>query len=147
MTSTPHTFEDLGNGILTQWRNELGQLHREDGPAAEKSTGMKAWWLNGKCHREDGPAWILSNGETKWLLVGMNISNRPEFEEWLKSLIAERMCEMIAVWHQRCMSPQSLHYAAFHDRLVDLIIKCNNLDVKTTINSWSLKYGQQTGSD
>ena len=25
-----------------------GKLHREDGPAVERSNGTKEWWLNGK---------------------------------------------------------------------------------------------------
>ena len=33
-----------------------GQLHREDGPAAEHSSGKKYWLLEGRQHRLDGPA-------------------------------------------------------------------------------------------
>jgi len=40
----------------TQWFNEQGQLHREDGPAVENPDGSRMWMRNGKEHREDGPA-------------------------------------------------------------------------------------------
>ena len=30
------------------WRNEKGEIHREDGPAIEYANGYKSWWVNGK---------------------------------------------------------------------------------------------------
>ena len=33
-----------------------GKLHKEDGPAVERSNGAKEWYLNGKFHRENAPA-------------------------------------------------------------------------------------------
>ena len=33
-----------------------GKLHREDGPAFERSDGYRAWYRNGQLHREDVPA-------------------------------------------------------------------------------------------
>ena len=45
---------NLGHSI--EYTNELGQLHREDGPAVEYNNGKKEWWINGKLHRTDGPA-------------------------------------------------------------------------------------------
>ena len=33
-----------------RYRNELGQLHREDGPAIEYAEGYKFWFINGKEH-------------------------------------------------------------------------------------------------
>ena len=47
-----------------------GELHREDGPAVERSDGSKFWYLNGKRHREDGPAIEYPNGEKQWYLNG-----------------------------------------------------------------------------
>ena len=32
----------------TEWRNEEGKLHREDGPAIERNDGSKFWYLNGQ---------------------------------------------------------------------------------------------------
>lgn len=46
-------IDKWGNKI---WRNSLGQLHREDGPAIEYANGFKTWYLNGKRHRLNGPA-------------------------------------------------------------------------------------------
>ena len=40
----------------TIWVNKKGDLHRIDGPAVERISGSKEWWLDGKLHREDGPA-------------------------------------------------------------------------------------------
>ncbi len=31
-----------------EYRNKLGHLHREDGPALEWSSGDRSWWINGK---------------------------------------------------------------------------------------------------
>jgi hypothetical protein len=52
------------------WRNEQGQLHREDGPAIEWANGGKYWYLNGKRHREDGPALEYIDGSKSWYLNG-----------------------------------------------------------------------------
>ena len=55
-------INDLGN----VWANELGQYHREDGPAIEYHDGRKEWWLNGQLHRVDGPACEDPNGDKSW---------------------------------------------------------------------------------
>jgi hypothetical protein len=52
------------------YKNEKGLLHREDGPAIEKSDGHKEWYLNGKQHRIDGPAVIFANGDKYWYQNG-----------------------------------------------------------------------------
>ena len=57
-----------------------GELHREDGPAFECSSGDKQWYLNGQLHREDGPAFEYANGEKGWYLNGEEYSK----EEFLK---------------------------------------------------------------
>ena len=44
------------------------QLHREDGPAVERSDGSKRWYLNGQLHREDGPAIERFDGSKSWYL-------------------------------------------------------------------------------
>ena len=31
-----------------EYRNSEGQLHREDGPAVERTDGYKSWYLNGE---------------------------------------------------------------------------------------------------
>jgi hypothetical protein len=45
-----------------------GVLHREDGPAVERTNGTKIWWLHGKYHREDGPAVEWADGSKDWYL-------------------------------------------------------------------------------
>ena len=68
----------------TAWRNETGQLHREDGPAVEHSDGHQIWYLNGKRHRVDGPALEDANGYKSWWLNGKSCKSRKEFEQLIK---------------------------------------------------------------
>ena len=51
-----------------------GNLHREDGPATEYSSGKKQWYLNGKLHREDGPAIEWKDGAKCWYLDGLRLT-------------------------------------------------------------------------
>ena len=53
------------------------KLHREDGPAIERTNGGKEWYLNGKYHREDGPAIEYANGTKCWYLNGKKLIVRP----------------------------------------------------------------------
>ena len=53
-----------------EYKNELGQLHRLDGPAIENASGDKAWYQNGQRHRLDGPALELSDGTQEWFQNG-----------------------------------------------------------------------------
>ena len=50
------------------WENEVGQYHREDGPAVKLVNGYQSWWLNGKRHRINGPAVEYTNGGKEWFL-------------------------------------------------------------------------------
>ena len=59
--------------------NEVGQLHRIDGPAVEWAGGSKEWFQYGQHHRIDGPAVEHHDGEKRWYLNGKKLS----FEEWL----------------------------------------------------------------
>ena len=52
------------------WKNENGQVHREDGPAYESSSGIRQWYKNGICHREDGPTIVWGNGKHEYFLNG-----------------------------------------------------------------------------
>jgi hypothetical protein len=54
----------------TVWRNERGELHREDGPAIERANGNKFWYLNGKPHRVGGPACEYAGVFKSWWLNG-----------------------------------------------------------------------------
>ena len=60
-------------------------LHREDGPAVEWSSGSKWWYLHGERHREGGPAIEKSSGTKFWYLHGKEFS----FEDYIMEL--ERM--------------------------------------------------------
>ena len=67
----PENFTGMAeyvDGGKDWWLN--GELHREDGPAVERTNGYKEWWLNGKLHRVDGPAIEWANGSKYWLLNG-----------------------------------------------------------------------------
>jgi hypothetical protein len=45
-----------------EYLNEMGLLHREDGPAVKYLDGTEAWYQNGKLHRDDGPAITVADG-------------------------------------------------------------------------------------
>lgn len=53
-----------------RWYNDKNQLHREDGPAVEYTTGDKTWFQNGKFHRIDGPAIEYSDSYPIWFING-----------------------------------------------------------------------------
>jgi len=42
------------------------KIHREDGPAVIKSSGVQFWVINNKRHRVGGPAYIHPNGTQIW---------------------------------------------------------------------------------
>jgi hypothetical protein len=67
-----------------EWKLPSGDLHREDGPAVERSNGYKAWFLNGKRHREDGPAIEYSNGDKSWYINGISY-NEQEYKYEIRS--------------------------------------------------------------
>jgi hypothetical protein len=77
----------LGKDGNIRYRNESGQLHREDGPAFEKPNGHKVWLINGKYHREDGPAVVWSNTEGWYYLNGKGYSK----ENWEREIIKIRL--------------------------------------------------------
>ena len=54
---------------MKEYRNELGEYHRTDGPAIEDSYS-KEWFINDKRHREDGPAVEDINGYKTWYING-----------------------------------------------------------------------------
>ena len=60
----------LEDGTI-EYRNDLGQRHREDGPAVTFPNGTKCWYLHGKRHREDGPAATFPTGVENWLHLGV----------------------------------------------------------------------------
>ena len=52
---------------------EMNIRHRLDGPAFERVSGHKAWWVDGKRHRLDGPAVEDANGDKEWYVDGVFI--------------------------------------------------------------------------
>ena len=56
-----------------QWYNEMGQLHRLDGPALILFDGTIGWFQNDKCHRTDGPAIIREDGTEEWWINGKHV--------------------------------------------------------------------------
>ena len=58
------------------------KLHREDGPAIEKTTGDKSWWFNDKLHREDGPAMECLSGYKEWYLNGVK-QTEEEYNDYM----------------------------------------------------------------
>ncbi len=48
------------------WRNDVGELHRENGPADETTDGYKCWCLNNIRHRLNGPSHEYPDDECCW---------------------------------------------------------------------------------
>jgi len=70
----------------TFYYNDFGQLHREDGPAIEYTTGGKRWYFNNLLHREDGPAAEFSDGSKFWYIRDkqINCKTQKEFLQLMK---------------------------------------------------------------
>jgi hypothetical protein len=59
-------------------------LHRTDGPAIERTSGDKEWYVNGKLHRLDDPAIEWANGDKEWYVNGvfiMSVDNSGQLVE------------------------------------------------------------------
>lgn len=54
-----------------EYRNEAGQLHREDGPAVQFFSGGAHWYINGVRHRDDGPSVTYPDGYKAWHKNGL----------------------------------------------------------------------------
>lgn len=87
----------VGNGGTRRYYNNLGQLHREDGPAIVYADNTKVWYQNGVLHREDGPAIERSNGATAWYRNGvLHREDGPAVEwydghkEWFQNGVCHR---------------------------------------------------------
>ena len=61
-----------------RWRNEKGELHREDGPALITARGDCYWYKNGKRHRENGPAVEYASGYKQWWVEGKFVNDNSE---------------------------------------------------------------------
>ena len=66
--------------------DEIGKLHKEDGPAIVYDNGDKCWYIHGVRHRVDGPAIEWVNGQAAWYWYGTPIkcNSQKEFESMLK---------------------------------------------------------------
>jgi hypothetical protein len=64
------TIDEYGNKY---WRNDKGELHREDGPAIEYKYGTKYWYINDNLHRLDGSAIEWFDGMKEWYIDGEKI--------------------------------------------------------------------------
>jgi len=66
-----------GSVWRTEYRNDAGKFHKEDGPAVEYSF-VKQYWINGNLHRLDGPAVEYRNKFVEYWIHGRRYS----LEEW-----------------------------------------------------------------
>jgi hypothetical protein len=78
---------------MKEYKNELGQLHREDGPAIEYSNGDKFWYINGLRHREDGPAVEWSDGDKWWYLNDIHYKE-DQYHQELINIKLKRLIEL-----------------------------------------------------
>ena len=66
------------------YRNNAGELHRDDGPAVEYTTGDKFWYQNGRLHRTDGPAVeLIVGGHMEWWQNGQRHRTDGPAVEWV----------------------------------------------------------------
>ena len=65
---------EIGEDGSRRYYNTDGQLHRDDGPAVERSNGDKVWYQNGVRHRTDGAAVEYANGYKEWFINGRMVS-------------------------------------------------------------------------
>jgi hypothetical protein len=63
------------------WCTDLGQLHREDGPAIIWAGGHYEYWHQGALHRMDGPAVKRPDGQYKWYIDHMQYNTNCEYQE------------------------------------------------------------------
>ena len=68
-----------------RYYNNLGQLHRLDGPAVEYADGDKYWYQNDQFHRTNGPAIMLADGRKWWYLNDRPLTEA-EFNQAVKLL-------------------------------------------------------------
>ena len=61
----------LHNDKGSYYQNDIGQFHREDGPAIMDADGYRAWYIHGVNHREDGPAVIWKDESYTWYYKGL----------------------------------------------------------------------------
>ncbi len=51
---------------MIKYRDEDGELHRDDGPAIIYADGTQEWYQHGRKHREGGPSVIWPSGTQMW---------------------------------------------------------------------------------
>jgi hypothetical protein len=74
------------DGAKVWYRN--GVVHREGGPAIERTDGTCEWYAEGVRHRDDGPAIISPDGQCQWFQHGTRLSET-EFNEMRRRAIEE----------------------------------------------------------
>ena len=61
------------------WRNESGQLHRDNNlPAIEQANGTNSWWINGNLQQI-----LYNNGTEEWYDENEDCLRR---DEWIDNL-------------------------------------------------------------
>ena len=93
-----YTVEVYDDGNKYWWLND--DLHREDGPAIERSDGNKSWYLNGKLHREDGPAIEYADGSKCWFLNGKKVTEEEHKKRTSKATCSGKVVEIDGVKYE-----------------------------------------------
>lgn len=70
-----------------RWYNDLGELHREDGPAIEYRAGTKAWFVRARYHNIKGPSFISVTGRVDWFIDGEEFETK---EDWFAALTSDQ---------------------------------------------------------
>jgi hypothetical protein len=78
-----------------EWRVN-GKRHRLDGPAVEKETSSgsyQEWWVNGKRHRLDGPAIVNGKYDSHYYVCGKEYDYNSFVQYNLKQNLKKQMKE------------------------------------------------------
>lgn len=110
---------------------ENGVLHRIGGPAIDRNDGFQQWYVNGKMHRLDGPAHIPSPGRLnkEWYINGDKITPYMykadrEFKVW--QLLKANIDNNLPILNKVGMTKEQQEYILKHRP--DLASKIENLD-------------------
>lgn len=127
------TWRDFAGGLHYIWRNNKGELHREDGPAKVYPDGSYGWYINGRYHREGGPAVVYSAGGTiksAWYINGkLHREDGPavvlcdETTEWYingkKAKSQDHYRSLLSDFKQGIITVKGIRYKPIQDEPVD----------------------------
>jgi hypothetical protein len=71
----------------SEWRQDDGRPHREDGPSVTYPNGNTTWFLYGQVHREGRPAVVKCDGNNTWWVNGEKVGGKRGVFSTLRHLL------------------------------------------------------------